>query len=173
MRFLAVTLLIAGAEAASAQPAPTPEALANVYACAQTQADAARLACYDEAVGRLRQAETQGQIVAVDRAQVASIERESFGFTLPSLASLIPRFGGGEAQAGPDGIEMEVARIIERPTGRLSFVMADGQIWTQVEAQRARNVRAGDTVTVRRAALGSFVLLPPSGAAAQRVRREN
>jgi hypothetical protein len=151
-------------------PAPTPQALTDVYSCAQVQDDAQRLQCYDGAVGRLRQAETQGQVVAVDRAQAQEIERDSFGFHLPSLSRLLPNLEGGSDVI--DNIEMTVARVRVSPTGYYTFEMENGQIWTQVEPENARNVRAGDTVTIRRAALGSFRLISSRGGSGHRVRRQ-
>jgi hypothetical protein len=172
MRFLSIIILLLTVQAASAQPvaAPTPEALANAYRCAEVQDNVARLACYDEAVGRLRQAETQGQIVALDRERVATLRRESFGFSLPNFARMMPSFGGGEETL--ERVEMRVERIIARAYGRHSFVMSNGQTWTQVEPQSASNVRVGDAVAIRQAAMGSFMLSPEHGAG-HRVRREN
>lgn len=174
MRFLSVFMLLLTAQAASAQPAtspaPTPEALTNAYRCTEVQDNTARLVCYDEAVGRLRQAETQGQIVALDRERVATLQRESFGFSLPNLTRMMPSLGGGDGTL--ERVETRVERIISRAYGRHSFVMSNGQTWTQVEPQSASNVRVGDTVAIRQAALGSFMLSPEHGAG-HRVRREN
>jgi hypothetical protein len=170
------TILIAAAalgalcSTASAQtPAATPQALTDVYICAQITDDAQRLQCYDGAVGRLRQAETQGQVVAVDRSQAAEIERDSFGFHLPSLSRLLPNLEGGDRTI--DNVQMTVASIRTSPLGYHTFVMENGQVWEQVEPQAARNVRAGDTITIERAALGSFRLTSPRGGAGHRVRR--
>lgn len=175
MRYMALVFLALGVEVASAQPAapPTPEALAAAYRCAEVQEDGARLACYDAAVGRLRQAEAQGEIVAVDHAQAASIERDAFGFNLPSLARLIPRFGGDGERPEIATVQMQVERIVERANGRRIFIMSNGQAWAQIELESARNVRVGDTIWVRRAALGSFMLVGSRGGAGHRVRRED
>jgi hypothetical protein len=166
---LMVLILCAGPAAAQTeQDQPTPEALSGVYACAGIQTDAERLACYDAAVGRMRQAETEGQFVAVERAQVETMRRESFGFSLPSVGNLFGGRGGDELTR----VELEIARVIGLADGRHIFVMTDGQRWVQIEPRRTSNVRPGDTVTVRRAALGSFMLVSERGGAAHRVRRE-
>lgn len=168
--FTAVAFAALATFADAQTPAPTPQALTDVYSCAQIQDDAQRLQCYDGAVGRLRQAETQGQVVAVDRAQAQEIERDSFGFHLPSLSRLLPNLEGGDDVI--DNIEMTVARVRVSPTGYHTFEMENGQTWTQVEPENARNVRAGDVVTIRRAALGSFRLISSRGGAGHRVRRQ-
>jgi hypothetical protein len=173
MRLAALIGLLAtvSVAAASAQErvAP-PEALADVYACAATADDAARLACYDAAVGRLRTAEQEGRVVAVDREQVATLERESFGFSLPSLDSLLPRRANAAAPEAIERVELIIARIVRRADGRHHIVMANGQTWAQIEPQSASNLEVGDTITIRRATLGSFMLSPQRGAA-HRVRR--
>lgn len=166
---VAAAALIPAAALAQTSPAPTPQVLTDVYTCAQLQDDAQRLQCYDGAVGRLRQAETQGQVVAVDRAQAAEIERDSFGFHLPSLGRLLPNLEGGGEEI--DNVQMTVASIRRSPTGYHTFEMENGQTWTQVEPDSARNVRAGDVITIERASLGSFRLSPSRGGAAHRVRR--
>lgn len=172
MRVVALALALSLSSPAAAQTAgeTTPESLSAAYRCAEIAEDAARLACYDQAINRLRQAESQGQIVAVDRAQAETIERDAFGFHLPSLSTLIPRFSGGEADI--ETVDMQVARVVELASGRHRFVMSNGQVWTQVDPQSVRNVRPGDNISVRRAALGSFMLSPQHGAA-HRVRRES
>lgn len=177
MRVLYVSVLFAlalsGAAFAQTSAAQTPEALTNVYQCAGIENNEARLACYDNAVGRLRTAETEGRIVAVDRQQVETLQRESFGFRLPTLASMLPGFRDDEdADEEFTELQMQVTRIAQRAYGRSAFIMANGQIWVQTESQSARNVRVGDTVTIRRAAMGSFMLSPARSGAALRVRRE-
>jgi hypothetical protein len=172
MRFLALVAAacsLAFVTTVSAQTAP--QAMTDVYACAQIQDDAQRLACFDRTVGALQQAQTQGQVVAVDRAQAAEIERDSFGFNLPSLGRLLPDLDGGDNEI--DDIQMTVARVSERNYGYHAFVMEDGQVWVQIEPDNARNVRAGDVVTIRRASLGSYRLVSPRGGQGHRVRREN
>jgi hypothetical protein len=173
MRTFLFTAAAAAALLSSAQaqtPTPTPQAITDVYACAQVQDDAQRLQCYDGAVGRLRQAESAGQVVAVDRQQAREIERDSFGFHLPSLSRLLPNLEGGDEAI--DDVQFTVTRVRVSPTGYHTFEMDNGQVWTQVEPQGARNVREGDVVTIRRASLGSFRLISSRGGAGHRVRRQ-
>lgn len=168
--FVIAAMFAAVATPAAAQETETPSVLRDVYGCADIADDAQRLACYDGAVGRLRQAETQGQVVAVDRQQAAEIRREAFGFSLPNLGRLLPQLGDDEEAAS--AMEMVVERMTQNSTGRTRFVMANGQVWSQVEPTSVRNVRPGDAVTVRRASLGSYMLSSSRGGPAHRVRRE-
>lgn len=171
--FLAAAWMILAAVPAFAQTSPatpTPETLSAVYTCTDVQDDAERLRCYDDAVRRLRQAQTQGEVVAVDRQQARSVAQESFGFHLPSLSRLLPDLSGGDEPI--ENVQATVARIRTSPDGYSTFEMEGGQVWTQVEPQSARNVRVGDVVTIERAALGSFRLISSRGGRGHRVRRQ-
>lgn len=170
MRIVAfmVCVLLAGSAAAQT-PAPNAGVLDQVYACATVSGETERLACYDQAVGRLRQAQTSGDIVAVDRAQAEEIERDAFGFSLPSL----PRLFGRDRDAEPafTELQLEIARVDARPNLPARFTMSNGQVWTQIGTEAVRHVRAGGAVRIRRAALGSFLMSVEAGGAAIRVRR--
>lgn len=174
MRLVAVAIWILSAGLASAQTNPeqsSAPALQAVYACTQNEDDAARLACYDAAVGRLREQQRAGEVVAIDRTQATEMQREGFGFSLPSLATLMPRFG--EA-SDIERLEVQIESVVPTGAGRHRFNLTNGQHWSQVEARSVRNVRPGDTVTIRRAALGSYMLLPSDerGGASYRVHRD-
>lgn len=177
---IAFCLLAAGSAYAQPRPEPTlpaeaPNVLTGVYACADISDDEDRLECFDTAVGRLQQAQTQGEFAAVDRAQVRSVQREGFGFNIGGLARLLPRIGGRDNEPNQadeiDSVELVVERVVARANGYHAFVMTNGSIWTQVVAEGARNVRPGQTVTVRQAMMSSYMLSSGSGSA-HRVRRE-
>jgi hypothetical protein len=178
---LAALLALAAAGVAAAQPAPqpqSPEAIAKVYACAAIADPAQRLACYDAAVGAMKTAESQGEFAAVDAAGVRQIEREAFGFSLPSLPRLaLPslRRGNGTGTAAAPvertaELSMTIARV-GRFDGRQSFVMDNGQVWVLLDSQGNRLARPGAAVTVKRASLGSYLMSVEAGGAALRVRR--
>ena len=179
---LASLCFVAFAGAASAQqqePQPSPGVLDQVYACANISDEAQRLACYDGAVGRLRAAQTSGNLVAVDRQQAEELDRDAFGFTLPSLSRL---FGGGSDAATPGGAErpqfervdrmtLEIARVTMRRDGTALFTMTNGQVWSQIDNENPRNARVGGQVTVRRGTMGSYLMSVEAGGPALRVRR--
>ncbi|MBN8608532.1 MAG: hypothetical protein J0L81_16575 [Caulobacterales bacterium] len=170
---LAGLCFVALAAPAFAQERPaTPEALDRVYACAAVNGEAERLACYDAAVGRLREAQTAGNIVAVDRAQAQEIERDAFGFSLPSLPRIFGRGGDEAAAVEVAEMRLEVASVASRRNMPSVFTMTNGQVWVQIDDENARNVRQGGTVTVRRASMGSFLMSVDAGGPAIRVRRQ-
>ncbi|MDX2275266.1 MAG: hypothetical protein NW206_07415 [Hyphomonadaceae bacterium] len=144
----------------------------GVQDCAAIQDGAARLACFDQLASDVN-ATPDIFVVPIDPGRVETIQRESFGFSLPNLSRLLPSIsiGGGETEE-LQSVQLQVARIVNRGDGSHSFVMEDGQVWIQTDAARVPNVRAGDTVTIRRAALGSYMLIGSRGGVPHRVRRE-
>jgi len=181
MRAVCISLFVAFSFAgtAMAQPAPaqgaqSPEALAKVYACATLTEPDKRLACFDAAVAGLRTAENTGEFAAVDANRVREIERESFGFSLPSLPRLgLPgtrRADGTVVTEAPSVQTMKIVRL-GRLDGNPTFTMDNGQVWAVIVAQENRLARPGAVVTVRKASLGSYLLSVEAGGSALRVRR--
>jgi hypothetical protein len=170
------------APAAAQEQSPTGGIVDQVYACAEISAEAERLACYDRAVGRMREAQTRGDLVAVDREQARTIEREAFGFSLPSLPRLFGRRDGADAESasvsstsglgGVEELEFEIARVSRRPNGPATFTMVNGQVWVQIDDENARMAREGGKVTIRRATFNSFLMSIEAGGPAIRVRRQ-
>lgn len=180
-RFIAVVIAtggfsFGGMALAQTQTAAVPEPLTAAYACRAITTDAERLACYDQAVGRLQQAQEAGDFAAVDAASVRQLERESFGFSLPSLPRLgLPSFRNGtngEPAPTVETLTFEISRVIQSPSGRNAYIMSNGQVWRQIDTEPNRQLRSGAQVTVRRASLGSFLMTTAAGGPAVRVRRE-
>ena len=169
---LAAVIAWAGAAASAvAQETDDASALAGVYACAPIADSSERLACYDAAVAGLRQAENSGNVVVIDREGAETVQRESFGFNMPSISRLIPDLS--DAPSGISHVEAQIARIQSLADGRHRFVLDNGQTWVQIEAGALRGLSAGDAVVVRRASLGSYMLVPSDGGRMRRVRRED
>jgi hypothetical protein len=141
-------------------------------ACADTTDNTARLACYDAAVARLRQAEQTGQVVSIDRQGATALQHESFGFNLPNLARLLPSFHGGDEHT-LDEIQSQLVSITLRGYDQHVFHLANNQTWVQVGNGPVYSVKVGDAVIIRKAALGSYMLLSPHGGGGNRVHRED
>lgn len=162
-------VLLALSYPAAAQPAPEARAglVQKLADCRKVADDSARLACYDTAAAALEQAEAQGDIVVVDREQARNVRRQAFGFSLPSL-SLFER---GEPQEEVDRIEGRIAEARRGAGGKWVLRLEDGGVWTQIDVQElSLDPRPGQSVTIRRATLGSY-LASVEGRRAFRVRR--
>jgi hypothetical protein len=158
-----LTLLLFGSLAARSAEVPSAGGLAR---CAAIAAPDARLACYDTLAGR-----------PADRAPIASAPSPAAAPRATASVAPAPapaandsrNFGLTPAQmhvtsAGPTAIQARVAKIIESRLGigHPSVVLDNGQTWTFTETNDDARLGPGDPVTIKRAALGSFLMTTPS-----------
>ena len=87
-------------------------------------------------------------------------------------ASIEEEFGAKAPSAERKNISSITAAVtaVERRRGLLVVTLSNDQTWAQTEMDSRAEVRVGDTVTIRRGALGSYLLDTSAGIAA-RVRR--
>lgn len=152
---------------AFAQEAP----LDRVYACAAKTADAERLACYDAAVGVLKQAQASGSVAIVSSAQIAAAEKEAFGLDAPSLSQLARSAAPTTNAKDLDRVDVTITLAERRPNGAFRFTLENGQVWEQTDTYDIGRVLATPVqAEIRKASLNSFMLKPASRAAV-RVKR--
>jgi len=126
-----------------------------VLDCRATTDAAARLTCFDAAASSLDQAETKGDIVVIDREQASTARKQAFGFELPSLDI----FDKVMPKEDLDRVTVTLKDAYRGKDGKWVMVLEDGAVWRQIDAETPFNApRAGSTVKIRRAALGSFFL---------------
>ncbi|RZJ32332.1 MAG: hypothetical protein EON85_01445 [Brevundimonas sp.] len=166
---LAVLAMVASTPGqAAASPQQRPEIVERLAACRTVADNAARLGCYDSAAAALDAAQQQGELVVVDRAAVTQTRRDLFGFDLPAL----PRLFSGDTGTELEQIETTLQGASRTSETRWVFRLADGSAWRQVDSDPVRfQNRPGQTVRVRKASLGSF-LLTVGDSRAVRVRRQ-
>lgn len=171
MSLIAQFAAMAAASTLSGQTVPVqdrPETLERLMACRTVADNAARLACFDAAAGALDNAQQQGELVVMDRAQVNQTRRQLFGFEMPAL----PQLFGADSAVEIDSIDTTLQSASLAGEGRWVFRLADGSVWRQIDSERVRfENRPGQPVRVRKASLGSF-LLTVGGSRAVRVRRQ-
>lgn len=170
-----LTLALGAACAAHAETSSAPTD--SVYACATIPEDAARLACFDSAVAELRSKEQAGLIQTVDVAKIKEIERDAFGFSMPSLPALFNRStASAKASQDNESIDEITAGVksarIQGVTGRVIVVLENGQTWEQIDTTslNAMSLRKAKEARIRKAALGSF-MMSVDGGKAFRVKR--
>jgi hypothetical protein len=167
---LGLGIVIAGVVVASAvaqtRIGDLPAVLQRVLDCRKLTDDSRRLACYDAAVGEIAQSLTKGEIVAVDHEQIATVRRQAFGFSLPSL-TLFDR----NEKAPEERLALNVTSAREQPDGKWLLVLEGGATWVQTDQQRlTRYPKKGSKVEIRKAALGTY-FMNIDGQRAIRVRR--
>jgi hypothetical protein len=130
-------------------------------ACLRLTDRSQRLDCYDALFGR-----PADQRAPAPESQAPAIAEETFGLTQQQIDSRAPE----SAAPKTDSIASSVAELKRAQDGKFTVKLANGQVWTQIEINTSAVPRIGDAVTIRRAAMGSFLLVTPRGSAT-RVRR--
>ena len=100
-------------------------------------------------------------------ASAAASPETDFGLTEAAKRARDPEKAKNQM---PESITGTVAAVGRRPAGELTVTLENGQVWTQVTVDQRARVAAGDTVTIKKAALGSHLLVT-QGRYATRVRR--
>ena len=108
-----------------------------------------RLACYD-ARAKPKSPEPQGAPAVAARPASKPDDAASFGVIRRTLVS----------EPGPQQIGAVVTGLSVDRQGSVLVSLDNGQSWTVKDADARLN--AGDAVTIRRAALGSFLMTTPS-----------
>lgn len=151
MHLLLLAVSLTASQASGEIRAPeNAKVVKDVTECRSIADPKERLACFDAASQILEQATETREVMVVERKEVERTRRKGFGFALPDL------FGGG----GEDQIEAVSSTILAaRPSGyaRWQVWLEDGTVWTTSEAAGRLQPRKGDPITIKRAALGSFL----------------
>jgi len=135
--------------------AERPQAYDDLAACRTIADRDARLACFDKTSESFVAAVEARAIVVVGEKQVAETKRTLFGFTLPKLKIFA---------SDDDDDKDEVSEIVSKVrsaqsagNGEWLILLEDDALWQTTEPL-AFKPKPGDTVTVRKAAFGSYFL---------------
>lgn len=143
---------------ATADPAtPDRSGVADtVIRCRAIANDKERLRCFDAAAGAFDGAIAARQVVVVDRARIEAERRARFGER--RRVAELPTLQDPEGNR-LDTLTGKLAQAVQAGDGNWSFTLADGSRWLQTDGQGfAVAPRAGETVVIKRAALGSYKL---------------
>jgi hypothetical protein len=120
------------------------------HPCAQLRNDTERLACYDQAFGK----------PPASAAATSPAPNEQFGFTEKEMAR---NSGPSAAPAAPDSVTAAIKSLDRRRDGKFVVTLDNTQVWAQSEFNSQADVQVGDAITVRRGALGSYLLVTKAG----------
>ncbi len=163
-----------------AAPAFAQETMAKVYACADMEDAGQRHACFDALVPELK----KGRLSATAATPGVKPQQQTDAFGTPKAdtASLTaPQRTPAETKAAAaarkeqsvDKVSLAVKSISTGGDGKYRFVMENGQIWKQIDAEKLRGVGSGPwTAEIKKALMGSF-LLSLGGSRSVRVERVN
>jgi hypothetical protein len=139
-----------------------------LLACAQESNDARRLHCFDALVADLRGASAVPPVAAAAAGAAATTAPAA---TTPHPAPAVTpedRFGARgelkrEKQPELSDLTATVTEVGTKPYGELVLTLDNGHVWAEIAANSKLKVKVGDTVKIERGALGSFLLIAPSG----------
>ena len=76
-----------------------------------------------------------------------------------------------DANPEPEDLSAAVREVKKSGIDRWTIYLENGQVWTQSESTTRQPFKAGDTVRIRQAAMGSFLATGPNSGGSVRVRR--
>jgi len=175
-----ITILALTPQIAIAQS--NPDEINALYACKAEADPDKRLACYDNAVGRLETAQKTGEIVTVSKTEMESVQKDAFGFNIPSLPKLGKLFGDSDGKDKDGNKVREVNSLIDpiktvsiSGNSRMRFVLENGQVWLQTSDSMlsAKRIMRKDprVAHIKKAALGSYKLQVNGKGPSVKVRR--
>lgn len=155
--------LLAAALAISYWAAATPTMASEnqSHDCAGVASPAERLTCYDTAFPPV--VDPEARALAEEKAM------KNFGLSETELRERDP---DPNRAADRSKIEATVTAVTHRSDDRRVVTLDNGQVWALTRATSMGPLGAGDRVEIRTAALGTYMLLTPSGVPL-RVRRIN
>lgn len=133
-------------------------------ACSRIQKNGERLACYDRAVAYLSQPPEQ--------QTTAPSAETSFGLQadVSKAPARAAESAGDDESAEVSSVTARVAEVTSERDGKKVVTLDNGQTWRELTGSTYSALKAGDEVTISRAALGSFMMSVPNGRPV-RVRR--
>jgi len=152
----AVTISGAPAESKPKLDERQPEIIEQLFECQSITEASERLACYDAKVAAVQTAATNRDLVVADKEQVKEARRGLFGFTLPK----IKLFGNDDDKDVEEIKELTttIKTVRRGGNGKLLLTLEDGAQWAQTDSiSLVRDPRPGSAITIRQAALGSYL----------------
>jgi hypothetical protein len=129
------------------------ESATGAHPCATIGNASERLACYDQAFPPPSASQSSKGLTEDKTADA----RHEFGLNKAQLREQDP-----ERDAALDRIEAKIVGLTRRRTGERVLTLDNHQIWLLTEVTSKGQLRVGDAVQIRTAALGSFMLITPA-----------
>lgn len=161
---------LAGA-AVAALAAAVAASAAETHRCASLFDDAQRLACYDGTYGKpVRPAGPPAPatpatttVIATPAAPVPARPPAVAIQPAPVPAAAAAPAPKPAAKAKDEPVSGRIVAVGRLPNERFAVTLDNGQLWTQLERDLTAEVKVGDTVQVRPAMLGSWMLETEGG----------
>lgn len=176
MSFTGKLLSFAGLSSLAVSAAFAQSLPPSVAACAAEKDSLARLVCFDREVAKYTQSSASvapaptppvrvsppAATVAPTPPPVASQPGDDFG-----VAGQLARKRKAEKEETGEAIKelhASVSKLTNKPYGEFVVTLDNGQVWQQNEAKSTFLIKEGETVIIRPAKFGSYMLTTGSGA---------
>lgn len=139
---------------------PRPEIFTSLLQCRAIAEDAARLACFDRQSAAMDAAAQRDEVVVLDKGELKKTRKTLFGFSFPKLPFLSDsddKPSQSREEEGFSHIEAKIASLRSMGYGKWQIGLEDGAQWATTEAITGREPEVGQTIEIRRAAIGSFL----------------
>ena len=147
----------AASTAFAQEPVTEPSEFEALKSCRSITDNAARLACFDNAVGVVVAAQESGNLRIVDKEAAKQTRRRLFGFTMPDIGW----FGDGKVgdEEPLDMLETTITSVRQLRRNSWTFQTEEGAVWQINNApSRLRALRPGQSVILKKAALNSYFI---------------
>ena len=144
------------ATAASAEKTPNrPELFTKLLDCRAIADSAQRLACYDQSVGAVEEAEKKKDLVVVDRKGIRETRKSLFGFTLPNIGLFTGDKGDDKDEISEISGTVESVR---RTKGGDWAIRVSNDLGTwETNSELVAPPKVGQKVRITKATLGSYL----------------
>lgn len=139
-----------------------------------------RLVCYDKVVKNLNQYQGLDKkyepILPVPPQRPSNNSNTVTAVTSGAPAPIAaPRDDFGleqkrAAESTKDRIQSQIAAVKENPYGKLTLTLENGQVWRQIDSLKLK-LKVGNSIVIKRAMLGSFLLGKQDSNKRMRVKR--
>ncbi len=165
---LAAIMSVTPGLARDRQPAASAKLFDDMLQCRSISEAGARLACFYKQAAAIGAAAARNEVAVIDKESVRKTERQQFGLAESSAVELKSPADAGDESL--DAIQSTIVSFQPALRDRWRLQLADGSEWLTLEAIAYRVPEANMAVTVKKAALGTY-LLRPSGWPAVRAKR--
>ena len=152
--YMALAILISTAAFTPAKAQTSP--LSTIYACASITDNVDRLACFDKNVPVLKVKEEKKEIITIDAEGIKEIERDSFGFSLPSL----PKLGilKSKSEKAKKVTQYYTVKSVSPSRKGVTLTMENGHVWRQINGDIGKIPKGTLTAKIKPATVGTFFI---------------
>lgn len=147
------------------------ESSSALQTCRAEKSDSKRLACYDRLMdSRIPAPQAKAETAPADSGSTPQTPEEKFGYS-----DVRAQEERGAALNDANRLKELVAKVTAvstRPNGTHVVTLENGQVWVQKTPEPFFRVSVGDEITIRPAALGTYLMSTPDSRSTRVMRTQ-